>query len=97
VDGNQPTVTIEAASPKHRKKDVLPLHPELLAQLRDWIQGLAEDEFLFPNLAKRRGWKMVKLDLERAGIPYRTKEGIAGFHATGRHLAIDQQRPRRGL
>ena len=42
----------------------------------------------FPKLAKRRTWLMVKKDLERVCIPYETAEGIADFHAAGRHSHI---------
>jgi hypothetical protein len=31
---------------------------------------------------------MVQKDLERAGIPYETREGLADFHAAGRHSHI---------
>jgi hypothetical protein len=33
---------------------------------------------------------MVKKDLERVGIPYETEEGIADFHAAGRHTHIPE-------
>lgn len=33
---------------------------------------------------------MVKKDLERVGIPYLTKEGVADFHAAGRHTYITE-------
>ncbi len=33
---------------------------------------------------------MVKLDLKAAGIPYRTKDGVADFHAAGRHTYITE-------
>jgi len=33
---------------------------------------------------------MVKLDLERAGIEYKTPEGTADFHAAGRHAHITE-------
>jgi site-specific recombinase XerD len=33
-----PTVTLEAAYSKHRREDVLPLHPELARKLREWLQ-----------------------------------------------------------
>lgn len=52
------------------------------------MAGLNADEPLFPKLAKRRTWLMVKLDLEGTGIPYETPEGIADFHAAGRHSHI---------
>lgn len=39
-------------------------------------------------IRNRRTWLMVKKDLERVGIPYETPEGIADFHAAGRHSHI---------
>ena len=33
---------------------------------------------------------MVKKDLERVGIPYETADGIADFHASGRHTFITE-------
>jgi site-specific recombinase XerD len=86
--GDPPTLTVEAACSKSRRKDVLPLHPEFLVELREWLAGRKPDEPLFPKLAKRRTWLMVKKDLERAGIAYITAEGIADFHAAGRHSHI---------
>jgi site-specific recombinase XerC len=88
LDAEQPTLTVAAGASKHRREDVLPLHPELTPMIRDWIVGLEPDEPLFPKLAKRRTWLMVKKDLERVGIPYETKEGFADFHAAGRHSHI---------
>lgn len=86
----QPTVTIEAAYSKHRRRDVLPLHPELVEMLGLWLAGSAPEELLFPKLGKRRTWLMVKKDLERVGIKYETREGIADFHAAGRHTHITE-------
>jgi hypothetical protein len=85
-----PTVTVEAACSKHRRKDILPLHPNLVAMLPGWLQGLAPGEKLFPRLAVREAWIMVKKDLERVGIPYETVDGIADFHAAGRHSHITE-------
>ena len=90
LSDSPPTLTVEAASSKHRRKDVLPLHPELVLMLREWLPGVKRSEQLFPKLAKRRTWLMVKKDLERVGIPYRTDEGIADFHAVGRHTHITE-------
>ena len=78
-------VTVEAACSKHRRTDVLPLHPQLIELIPQWIRGLPLDQPIFPNLANRRTWLMVKLDLKRAGIP---SEGIADFHAAGRHTFV---------
>lgn len=83
-------MTVEAATSKHRKKDVLPLHPELVVALREWLQGLKPSDKLFPKLERRKAWLMVKLDLERVGIPYENHEGVADFHAAGRHTHITE-------
>ena len=90
LTGEQPTMTLEAAHSKHRCKDTLPLHVELVRMLGDWLSDMDQDELLFPKLAIRRTWLMVKLDLERAGIEYRTADGIADFHAAGRHTYITE-------
>lgn len=88
LDDSPPTVTVEAAYSKHRREDVLPLHPDYVAMVRSWIEGVSAEELLFPKLVKRRTWLMVKKDLERVGIPYETADGIADFHAAGRHSHI---------
>jgi len=86
---NPPTLTIEAACSKHRRKDVLPLHQELVALPKEWLTG-DPDQPLFPKLARRHTSTMVRKDLERAGIPFQTEEGIADYHAAGRHTHITE-------
>ena len=81
-------VIVEAGSSKRKGRDELTLHPELVVMLRDWLIGLKPNEHLFPKLERKKTWMMVKKELERVGIPYRTKEGIADFHAAGRHSFI---------
>lgn len=90
LNDSPPTLTVEAACSKHRRRDVLPLHPELVEMLHEWLRGVKRTDPLFPKLAKRRTWLMVKKDLERVGIPYVTDEGIADFHAAGRHTHITE-------
>ena len=90
LNAEPPTVTVEAACSKHRRRDVLPLHPEIVAMLREWLVGLAPKEKLFPKLASRETALMVKADLERVGIPFRTDAGVADFHAAGRHTHITE-------
>jgi len=88
LDDAQPTLVVEAACSKHRRKDTLPMHPELVAMVREWIADLEPDQPLFPGLARKKTYTMVQKDLERAGIPYETHEGLADFHAAGRHSHI---------
>ena len=68
----------------------MPLHSELVARLREWLKSVMPNEKLFPRLERKKTWLMVKKDLERAGIPYETDEGIADFHAAGRHTLITE-------
>jgi hypothetical protein len=58
--------------------------------VREWIDGMAPDQLLFEHLERRRTWLMVRKDLERVGIPYQTEEGIADFHAAGRHSHVTE-------
>ena len=37
LTADPPTVTVQAACSKHRREDVLPLHPDLAARLRQWL------------------------------------------------------------
>lgn len=85
-----PTVTVEAAFSKHRRRDVIPLHPELVGMLRQWLPEYTPGSVLFPKLGRRRTWLMVKKDLERVGIEYETRDGVADFHAAGRHTHITE-------
>ena len=87
---NPPTLTVQAGASKHRRKDVLPLHPELVEMLRDWLDELQPGEPLFPKVAKKKCWFMVQKDLERVDIPYRNEQGVADFHAAGRHTHITE-------
>jgi site-specific recombinase XerD len=88
LSAQPPIVTVDAACSKHRKRDVLPLHSELVALLEQWLPQLGPSDFLFPKLERKKTWFMVKRDLENVGIPYETEEGFEDFHAAGRHSHI---------
>jgi hypothetical protein len=60
----------------------------VVALVREWTRDMALDERLFPRLDKKKTYTMVQMDLERAGTPYETHEGLADFHAGGRHSHI---------
>ena len=85
-----PTLTVEAVSSKHRKKYVLPLHADLVDKVKIWTKGLNQADLLFPGLERKKRSVMIKKDLEAAGIEYETLDGIADFHAAGRHTYITQ-------
>lgn len=90
LDHDPPTVTVQAGYSKRRRKDVLPLHPELVAALRPWLseklqsasKGAGAASVLWPGTWIDRASRMVKADLERAEIPYRDDDGLVfDFHA----------------
>ena len=102
---DMPTVTLEAGYSKRRREDVLPLHPDLVARLRKWLQereraadgdsvtlllNHAADTKsgpLFPGTWAEKAAKMLRVDLDAAGIGYTTDAGIADFHSL-RHTFI---------
>lgn len=72
LDTAKPTVTVEAAYSKHRRRDVLPLSLETAGALHTWRNerrptDSTEQVFRFP--AKAAG--MLRKDLKVAGIAYR--------------------------
>jgi integrase len=90
LDAETPRVTVAAAYSKHRRQDVLPLHPQLVGLMRSWLEGKAPDAPLWPGKwAKgKQAGVMLKRDLERAGIAYRDANGlVADFHSL-RHTFI---------
>ncbi len=71
--GQPATINVPAAYSKRRKKEAIPLHPELVSQLQKWLTtktDLGPDEPLFnlrrPGGGMRRTAKMMRLDLEAA-------------------------------
>jgi hypothetical protein len=58
----------------------------LVALLHQWLPEYSPGEPLFPNLANRKAYMMIRKDLEAAGSPFRTKDG----DAAGRHTYITE-------
>ncbi len=65
LEAPQPILKVKAACSKHRREDTLPMHPELVAMVRDWDQGHGSRCGTFPWLDKKKTWYMVQKDLER--------------------------------
>lgn len=47
LDADPPVVAVEAAYSKHRRRDEIPLHPELVAELRVWLAEKPANEPLW--------------------------------------------------
>jgi integrase len=81
--GDEPRVTVQASNAKNRKTDTLPLKPHLAKELEKYFTAnlaLPHTE-AFSGMWKDAGAKMLRPDLELAGIKYTTDEGVADFHS----------------
>ncbi len=90
LTGSEPSVRVLAAYSKHRRDDVLPLRPDLARQLLAWREKLRADgrAKVFPGFNPKKAAKMLRKDLDAAGIPYRDEAGrVVDFHSL-RHTFI---------
>ena len=79
--GNPATVTVAAGYTKNGEPATLPLPSDLALDLHAYVAGLPPGRPIFP-LAPDCGAKMLRPDLERAGIPYVDAGGLVfDFHA----------------
>lgn len=85
--GSPPTVTVEAGYSKHRRRDVLPLHPDAVTRLRPWLQGRAGLLWGGQWAKNRIAHQLIKHDLKAVGLPYRAGGRVFDFHAL-RHTFI---------
>ena len=81
LGSSPPTLTVLAGYPKHRREDVLPIHPYLLAELRGWLPQVKMRPRVFPGTWADRSGDMIPRDLAAAEIEYETHDGVADFHA----------------
>jgi len=82
-DLHGPTVSVEAAYSKHRRRDTLPLRPDMAEALRGFLAGKLPTARAF-NMPKHRGdlVDMLRKDLAAAGIPYQDESGrYTDFHS----------------
>jgi integrase/recombinase XerD len=86
LDTEQPTVTVQAAYAKNRKTTVQPIRRDLAAALRPILSGRSPMQPVLPIPHKTA--KLLRHDLEAAGIAYRDERGrVVDFHAL-RHSYI---------
>ncbi len=82
-DAAMPVIVLDPANVKNRKPTVQAIRRELAEELRRWIQDaeLGPESPLWGNLTEHTA-KMLKKDLEAAGIAYVDEAGLyADFHA----------------
>jgi len=106
--GDLPTVTVEAAYSKRRRRDEQPLHPDLSARLQQWLAGRRENERgsltiridrnsqdakLWPGTWYLRAAEMLRDDLNAVNIPYFDEaDRVFDFHALRGQYVTDLAR-----
>ena len=92
LSGEIPTVTLEAAYSKRRRRDVQPIHPELAEGLRTWLASRPRSApmlsmhrhapaKLWPGTWNEKAAKMLRVDLDAAGIAFEDERGRLDFHS----------------
>ncbi len=90
LSDSTPFVTVLAAYSKHRRDDILPLRIDIAQQIAEWnAEDRAEEQAkVFGEFRAKKAAKMLRKDLEAAGIPYKDESGrVADFHSL-RHTFI---------
>lgn len=82
------TVSVAAAYSKRRRDDTLPLLQSTAAMLREYLSDKVPGQPVFSLPRREEFAKMLRKDLEAAGIPYRDSANrVVDFHAL-RHTFI---------
>jgi integrase len=89
-DFDAPTVTVEAAYSKHRRKDVQPLPRDVAQAVRRFAEGRPRNQLLFPGGWSVVGADVLRSDLAAAGIPFVDEQGrVYDFHALRHQFITD--------
>ena len=83
LDSETPSVFVDAGTSKNRRRTLLPIRAGMVTELREWFQTLPEASItrLWPGLTRHTA-RMLKADLEAAGIAYCDDAGLfADFHS----------------
>lgn len=83
IDGDPPTLTVQARYSKRRRLDEQPITADLAALLRAYLQGRSPGEPLWPgDWSPYRGAQLLRADLAAAGIPFEdAQQRRFDFHA----------------
>jgi integrase len=83
LEGEAPTVSVEACYSKHRKEDVQPIREDLAAALRPWLAKRFRGAPVFATARlEEKTAAMLRFDLERAEVAVADSDGrVADFHA----------------
>ena len=82
LDADPPVVRVQAGYTKNGEEAVVPLRPDLCERLRSYFSGRDRRAPLWPGSWVGKAAKMLRGDLERAGVPYVDGDGrYRDFHS----------------
>jgi integrase len=89
LDEELPYIVLPPSVAKARREDVLPIHPTVATKLEEWVQGrtglvfnlMTEHQTGGTGGKMRLTGRMIRSDLKRAKVPYKTEDGFADLHA----------------
>jgi integrase len=82
LESDPPTVTVRACYSKNGREAVQPISEALAGRLRPRLARTAPGAPVFNRVVRRRRTaEMLRVDLEAAGIAYKTDSGVVDFHA----------------
>ncbi len=82
LDDKTPVVVCEGAYTKNHRQAEQPLPESLVAVLRPWLATKEPGVPVFATVPPKRAAMMLKLDLERCGIPYKDKsDRVVDLHS----------------
>jgi integrase len=81
LDGDPPTIAVTPSYTKNKQAAVQPIPAALAERLRPWLACKAPGTTVFEGMTKRTA-EMLRHDLEAAGVPYETPEGVADFYTS---------------
>ena len=77
--GAEPTIVVQAKAAKSRRRADQPIPRDLARDLTAWLVGKPPGIAALP--LHHETAKMIRQDLEAAGVAYETEDGIADFHS----------------
>ena len=76
---------IDCTISKRRRYDKIHLSDSLCEYLADYLAGKPENLPVWPGCWPANAGRLLRVDLEDAGVPYENAKGRLDFHALGRH------------
>lgn len=88
LESNPPMLVVNAQHSKHRKRDEVPMTPDIAAKVRPWLEQQPLREPLFVHCWKPAEW--LRADLEAAGVPWQDEYGQFNDMHAQRHTFVSR-------